>query len=111
MYLSKYLVDENNKKYNMVGIFDIEIKAKDKLTIGYTELESIVDNYLVGKNTVVRGHEFHISRPINVNEKEFIFKVKIGKGIINGLDGVKFNNTIASYSHLHFSNFQKKIVF
>jgi cobyrinic acid a,c-diamide synthase len=111
MYLSKYLVDENNKKYNMVGIFDIEIKAKDKLTIGYTELESIVDNYLVGKNTVVRGHEFHISRLINVNEKEFIFKVKIGKGIINGLDGVKFNNTIASYSHLHFSNFQKKIVF
>lgn len=111
MYLSKYLVDENNRKYNMVGIFDIEIKAKDKLTIGYTELESIVDNYLVSKNTVVRGHEFHISRPISVNEKEFIFKVKIGKGIINGLDGVKFNNTIASYSHLHFSNFQKKIVF
>ncbi|MEM4114444.1 MAG: cobyrinate a,c-diamide synthase, partial [Saccharolobus sp.] len=107
MYLSKNLVDENGKNYKMVGVFDIDIKAKDKLTIGYTELESILDNYLVRKNSIIRGHEFHISKPISVNEKDFVFKVRIGKGIVNGFDGVKLNNTIASYTHLHFSNFQQ----
>lgn len=111
MYLSKNLVDENGKNYKMVGVFDIDIKTKDKLTIGYTELESILDNYLVRKNSIIRGHEFHISKPISVNEKDFVFKVRIGKGIVNGFDGVKLNNTIASYTHLHFSNFQQKIVF
>ncbi|MEM0131630.1 MAG: cobyrinate a,c-diamide synthase [Saccharolobus sp.] len=111
MYLSKNLVDENGKNYKMVGVFDIDIKAKDKLTIGYTELESILDNYLVRKNSIIRGHEFHISKPISVNEKDFVFKVRIGKGIVNGFDGVKLNNTIASYTHLHFSNFQQKIAF
>lgn len=111
MYLSKNLVDENGKNYKMVGVFDIDIKTKDKLTIGYTELESISDNYLVRKNSIIRGHEFHISKPISVNEKDFVFKVRIGKGIVNGFDGVKLNNTIASYTHLHFSNFQQKIVF
>ena len=111
MYLSKNLVDENGKNYKMVGVFDIDIKTKDKLTIGYTELESILDNYLVRKNSIIRGHEFHISKPISVNEKDFVFKVRIGKGIVNGFDGVKLNNTIASYTHLHFSNFQQKIAF
>lgn len=111
MYLSKNLVDENGKNYKMVGVFDIDIKTKDKLTIGYTELESISDNYLVRKNSIIRGHEFHISKPISVNEKDFVFKVRIGKGIVNGFDGVKLNNTIANYTHLHFSNFQQKIVF
>ncbi|WP_016731351.1 cobyrinate a,c-diamide synthase [Saccharolobus islandicus] len=111
MYLSKNLIDENNKNYNMVGIFDIDIKTKDKLTIGYTELEAINENFIANKNSLVRGHEFHISKPISVNEKEFVFKVRIGKGIVDKLDGVKSNNTIANYSHLHFSNFQQKIVF
>ncbi|MEM4884438.1 MAG: cobyrinic acid a,c-diamide synthase, partial [Saccharolobus sp.] len=97
--------------YKMVGVFDIDIKTKDKLTIGYTELESISDNYLVRKNSIIRGHEFHISKPISVNEKDFVFKVRIGKGIVNGFDGAKLNNTIANYTHLHFSNFQQKIVF
>ncbi|WP_338600965.1 cobyrinate a,c-diamide synthase [Sulfolobus tengchongensis] len=111
MYLSKNLVDENNKKYSMVGIFDIDIKAKDKLTIGYTELEAIKENFLARKNAILRGHEFHVSKPLSVNEKEFIFKVRIGRGITEKMDGVKNGNTIASYSHLHFSNFQQKIVF
>ncbi len=111
MYLSNNLIDENNNKYKMVGVFDIDIKTKDKLTIGYTELESISDNFLVPKNSVVRGHEFHVSKPLSVNERTFTFKVKIGRGLFNGFDGVRTYNTIASYSHLHFSNFQREIVF
>lgn len=111
MYLSNNLIDENDNKYKMVGVFDIDIKTKDKLTIGYTELESISDNFLVPKDTIVRGHEFHVSKPLSVNERTFTFKVKIGRGLFNGFDGVRIHNTIASYSHLHFSNFQREIVF
>lgn len=111
MYLSKSIVDAENRKYNMVGIFDIDIRAKGKLTIGYTELLALEDSILADRGERLRGHEFHISYPIEVNEKHFVFRNIRGKGIINGLDGVIIHNTLATYSHFHFSTIKKNSVF
>lgn len=111
MYLSKSISDENDKKFNMVGIFDIDIKAKGKLTIGYTELLALEDSMLASKGEIIRGHEFHVSYPLSVNENKFVFKNLRGKGILNGLDGVKVHNTLAAYSHFHFSIIKKNSVF
>ncbi|AWR97176.2 hydrogenobyrinic acid a,c-diamide synthase (glutamine-hydrolyzing) [Acidianus sulfidivorans JP7] len=111
MYLSKTIRNEEDKKYNMVGIYDIDIKSKGKLTIGYTELLAIEDSFLSNKGERIRGHEFHVSYPLEVNEKRFAFKNIRGKGIINGYDGVLSHNTLATYSHFHFSTVEKKSVF
>ncbi|MFP3226148.1 MAG: cobyrinate a,c-diamide synthase [Sulfolobaceae archaeon] len=104
MYLSKELVSPEEKSYRMVEAFDISIRTKDKLTIGYTELEGVRDSFIAKRGDTIRGHEFHVSKPINVNDVTFAFRNKIGKGIWEGRDGAVVNNTIALYSHLYFSS-------
>ncbi len=104
MYASKYIIGIDGKKYNMSGIFDIGISAKGKLTIGYTELLSLENSIISKKGEKIRGHEFHVSFPVEVNEKKFIFKNLKGKGIKDGYDGVKIQETLATYSHFHFSS-------
>lgn len=102
MYLSKELIDTQGRSYRMVNVFDISIKTKDRLTIGYTELEPIRINYL--SSSTIKGHEFHVSKPTQVGtDVQFAFRNKIGKGIWEGKDGVLYENTIGLYSHLYFS--------
>jgi cobyrinic acid a,c-diamide synthase len=103
MYLSKELVDERG--YKMVGLFDLTIKAKERLTIGYTSLEAVRDNLLVKSGGQVRGHEFHYSKPIDSGKTRFAFKNLIGKGIWNGMDGAVEYNSLGTYSHFYFRSF------
>ncbi len=110
MYLSKNLI-YNDKKYKMISVFDIDINASGKLTLGYTQLNAIKDSFISNKNDIIRGHEFHISQPVRVVEKNFLFENKQGKGIVDKKDGVNNYNTIALYSHLHFSVIGKRTVF
>ena len=100
MYLSSELVDD--REYRMVGLFDIVIKAKDRLTIGYTELEALEDNVLSKKGALLRGHEFHYSRPISVGDVRLVFRNRVGKGIMEGMEGASVYNTLATYSHFYF---------
>ncbi|BFH73437.1 cobyrinate a,c-diamide synthase [Sulfurisphaera javensis] len=102
MYLSREIIED--KSYNMVNLFDISIKAKDKLTIGYTELETLYDNILSKQGEIIRGHEFHVSKAINVGlDVKFSLKNRVGKGIWERKDGATVYNVLASYSHFHFS--------
>lgn len=110
MYLSRDIIDD--RSYNMVNLFDISIKAKDRLTIGYTELEAMLDNIISSKGSIIRGHEFHVSKAINVNSDiKFSFRNKIGKGIWENKDGAYVYNTLASYSHFHFSTTRRILSF
>ncbi len=97
MYLSKSIMDDE-REYDMVGIFDLRIKAKSKLTIGYTELEFLEENLLGNAGGSIRGQEFHVSEALEVNER-LIMRNRRGKGIRNGMDGVKVGNALATYSH------------
>ncbi len=106
MYLSENLIGE--RKYSMVGIYDIDIKVKDKLTIGYTTLKATRSVGKIKEGEIMNGHEFHVSSPVRVNEKEFVFTNVIGKGILNGKDGALVKNSLGTYSHFHFLNSGKK---
>jgi cobyrinic acid a,c-diamide synthase len=106
MYTSKYIIGFDGKKYNMSNIFDLGISAKGKLTIGYTELLTLEDSILSKKGEKIRGHEFHISFPVEVKEEKFVFKNLRGKGIKDGYDGVKVQETLATYTHFHFASLQ-----
>ena len=110
MYLSKEIIDERN--YKMVDLFDISIKAKDRLTIGYTELEIIRNNILGTQGQIIRGHEFHVSKAMNVgNDVKFSMQNKIGKGIWDKKDGATVYNVLASYSHFHLSRASRLLSF
>ncbi|MEM3213293.1 MAG: cobyrinate a,c-diamide synthase [Metallosphaera sp.] len=102
MYLSTYIRTQEGK-FNMANLYDIGI-GLGRLTIGYRYADALKDTFLAKAGDTIRGHEFHVSSPEYVNEKDFVLKHRNGKGINNGLDGVKINNSIASYLHVHLAS-------
>ncbi|QWR76236.1 cobyrinate a,c-diamide synthase [Candidatus Magnetomonas plexicatena] len=103
MFLSRSIA-MNGKRYPMVGVFpmDFEMESKPQAH-GYTVVETNRETTFFGKNVELRGHEFHYSRVSGLRDGEmsFAFKMKRGKGIFNGQDGVCYKNVIAAYTHLH----------
>jgi cobyrinic acid a,c-diamide synthase len=128
MYLGKSLLLDN-KTYPMVGalplVFSLEKKPQAH---GYTIIEIENPNPYFPIKTVLKGHEFHYSRVLEIDGHDthmkphfskgrydsiprgqggfseqiyMAFKVKRGKGIKDGLDGICYKNVLATYTHLH----------
>lgn len=103
MYLGKSLVLEN-KTYPMVGVLPLVFSlAKKPQAHGYTIIEVQRDNPFFKKGASFKGHEFHYSKVIDIDEDgiSMAFKMKRGKGIKDGLDGICYKNVLATYTHLH----------
>lgn len=113
MYLGKSLI-LNNKTYPMAGILPIVFGIDKKPQAhGYTIIEIEKANPYFPKGITLKGHEFHYSRVIEVSpfnsphDNEgyrgdyFAFKMKRGKGIRDGMDGLCYKNVLATYTHLH----------
>ncbi|MBQ8691625.1 MAG: cobyrinate a,c-diamide synthase [Synergistaceae bacterium] len=107
MYLSEYLVDFDNNKYNMLGLIPASCAMHDRLqTVGYVTGESLSDNILGVKGSVLRGHEFHFSTmtPLIEDESKFNYafkftRLRTGKSYPGGYVS---KNILASYLHLNF---------
>ena len=69
---------------------------------GYVKLkETRYHPWVNESDRVVSGHEFHHSSLENIaDDVEFAYEVVRGQGIAGGKDGMVYNNTLASYSHL-----------
>lgn len=108
MYLTKHISDLNGKKHKMVGLLDAETIMTKKLHLNYTLAETILHNPIIPKNTKIKGHEFHYSEITNVpRDTKMIYKMRIGEGIINKMDGWLEYATIASYMHIHLASNMK----
>ena len=93
-----------NKNYRMIGLIDAITKMTDQLTLNYTQ-GKVINESLFGNINRVRGHEFHFSVMENIsNDSKFSYYLNKGKGITNQKDGIIVYNTLASFTHLHFSN-------
>ncbi len=100
LYLNKGL--EIDRNYRMAGILGATSRMTDKLAaLGYTEAQVISDSPLAKKGKVIKGHEFHYSVTECDRDARFVYKLKRGKGISNGMDGIMEHNTLASYMHTH----------
>jgi len=104
MYLSKKLIWED-KTYPMVGILPFTIGVSKKPQgHGYTTIEVDAHNPFFSRGQILRGHEFHYSYVVNTAEKPgafFVFRMKRGHGIFEGMDGFCYRNVLATYTHLH----------
>jgi len=163
MYLGEKLIWEG-KDYSMVGFFPIVAGVSKKPQgHGYSIIEVNNPNPFFKTGLILRGHEFHYSHVLNLDEilrltkdnennppessrsslwkKDntpsppfskgrkgglfikggkgefekmrqagfseqsdtiyFAFKMKMGAGILNGMDGLCFKNVLATYTHLH----------
>ncbi len=95
----------NNNSYPMVGalplVFELEKRPQAH---GYTVVEVTEDNPYFPKGCVLKGHEFHYSRIVEIKGEERVnmaFKLQRGKGIKDGMDGITYKNVFATYTHLH----------
>lgn len=100
MYLNETLTTD--RTYRMAGILGAGSRMTDKLQgLGYTEAQVVSDSPLAKKGTVIRGHEFHYSVTECGRDARFAYRLRRGKGIIDGKDGLIEHNTLASYMHTH----------
>lgn len=100
MYLNETLTTD--KTYKMAGILGAYSRMTDKLQgLGYTEALVVSDSLLAKKGAIIRGHEFHYSVTECDSDASFAYRLKRGKGINNGKDGLIEHNTLASYMHTH----------
>ncbi len=103
MYLGKHIIDANNKKLSMVGLFDFvtSIKAR-KLTLGYRELKSIKATH-TSKKIILKGHEFHYSTFSKNNELPIWKNSSSKKGVLVK-DGFTTKNCHAFYTHIYWAS-------
>ena len=103
MYLGERLLVDN-KSYPMVGALPVEfILQRKPQGHGYSVLEVAGPNPFYPVGELLRGHEFHYSKPVLTKEKdlEFVFKVNRGRGVDGIRDGICKKNLLGTYTHVH----------
>jgi cobyrinic acid a,c-diamide synthase len=103
VYLGEKLIMGENT-YPMTGAMPVTYGFQTKPQgHGYAIMESIADNPFYKQGETIRGHEFHYSHVLELNESKltFAFKVKRGSGMNGERDGLCYKNTLATYCHIH----------
>jgi cobyrinic acid a,c-diamide synthase len=100
MYLGDSL--KTDRTYRMAGVLGATSRMTGKLqALGYTEAQSVMDSPIAKKGALIKGHEFHYSTTECDKDSRFVYRLRRGKGIFEGQDGLMEHNTMASYMHTH----------
>ena len=103
MYLCREFMDQSGRRNRMSGVFDAEVEMTPRLqALGYVEAMVIGGCVLSPSGALTRGHVFHYSRVSSTTESSFAYALNKPKGIVGNRDGFMANQTLASYTHLHF---------
>jgi len=103
MYLGERLVLEG-RAYPMVGllpvVFGFSMRPQGH---GYTVCEVERENPYFPVGSQVRGHEFHYSTVLSWkgHAQDLAFRMHRGQGITELRDGICYQNTLATYVHIH----------
>ncbi|MFC1812797.1 cobyrinate a,c-diamide synthase [Thermodesulfobacteriota bacterium] len=103
MYLGEALVLEG-KSFPMVGVLPVVFGfSKKPAGHGYTVVTVDRKNPFFKAGTELKGHEFHYSHVLkwSGDEKDLVFGMKRGTGLIDKRDGVCYKNVLATYTHIH----------
>lgn len=103
LYLGETLLVEG-VHYPMVGALPLGfVMEKRPQAHGYTILEVSRENPYYPVGDVLKGHEFHYSRPLITDATRIstVFKVTRGRGLDGFQDGLVKKNLLATYTHIH----------
>ncbi|MEW6600019.1 MAG: cobyrinate a,c-diamide synthase [Nitrospirota bacterium] len=103
MYLGRNLMLEG-RTYPMVGALPVSFGLEKRPHAhGYTIVEVARANPFFPEKCVLKGHEFHYSKVLEIEEDGtyFAFHMQRGKGIVDNRDGICYKNVFAAYTHLH----------
>jgi len=110
MYLTDFITDFENRSHKMVGLLNARTVMTKGLTLNYTLADVIADNPLSRVNDVLKGHEFHYSKILEIpKDVRFAYRMKIGIGIDGKHDAWLEHKVLASYMHMHFA-YQRRLV-
>ncbi len=88
---------------NLAGVIPFTFTMTDKPVIGYIEARALRDNIICGKDTLIRGHEFHYSRvEPEFHENTCAFELTRPKTGSKYFGGYANGNILASYLHVNF---------
>jgi cobyrinic acid a,c-diamide synthase len=102
IYLGRSLeVDE--RTYPMTSVLPVDfVLEKRPQAHGYTILEVRSSSPFLEKGMIIRGHEFHYSRIVNLDDLlPMAYYMQRGAGINSTEDGLVYKNVLACYTHLH----------
>ncbi len=104
MYLGEKIIWKN-KSYPMVGVLPFSFKVEKKPQgHGYVVARVKSENPYFEVGTIIKGHEFHYSKPVYLKENKdikFVFEIEKGYGFNGKFDGIFYKNLLASYIHIH----------
>ncbi|MBI3755923.1 MAG: cobyrinate a,c-diamide synthase [Deltaproteobacteria bacterium] len=106
MYLGKGLKDFKGKKYEMVGVFPwVSRMLEKRKSLGYREIKASEDCLFLAKGQTMRGHEYHYSEIDEPSQKiKRVYRITPHTSRLTASEGYLYNNTLASYIHLHFAS-------
>ena len=101
MYLCRS-ISWKNHSYEMVGVIPSQVQLSERPEgHGYVVAEVMRKNPLFPVGITLRGHEFHHSSLLPLDDLQCAYRIKRGKGITGKRDGIVYRNLFASYIHLH----------
>lgn len=104
MYLGRNVIWKETV-YPMAGILGWDFVMHERpVGHGYSSLEVTGQNPFYGKGNIIRGHEFHYSRPVPAGQGpsgSLTCKVLRGYGFDGQSDGLCYKNVFGSYTHTH----------
>ncbi len=105
MYLGRAIELEAGT-FAMVGALPgTTIMTKRLAALGYAQAEVVGQNPVAELGKTLRGHEFHYSHFDCDRDARFAYRLRRGKGIQDGWDGLVEQNTLGGYLHTHFYSF------
>lgn len=101
MYLGRSIITEGGR-YRMTGVFPFDtVMEKKPQGHGYTVMRVAAGQEWFEEGEILRGHEFHNSRIVNLIEGSWGLNVERGQGIDGAHEGLHRNRVFATYSHIH----------
>ncbi len=102
IYLGRSLT-VGGKSYPMTVVLPIDfVLEKRPQAHGYTVLETGIGSPFLDKGVIIKGHEFHYSRPMTSDGLQpTAYHMVRGHGIDGQGDGIVYKNVLAAYTHLH----------
>jgi len=109
LYLTQSITNVEGSTFPMAGALPGKALMERKLqALDSTLMETINDNLLNKRGTILHGHEYHFSRITDApKDARFAFKMGIGKGIDGKHEGWMEHNVLALLGHVNFG-FNKK---
>jgi cobyrinic acid a,c-diamide synthase len=102
IYLGRSLT-VGDKTYPMTAVLPADfVLEKKPQAHGYTVLEAGSASAFLDNGVIIRGHEFHYSRIVNLDVlPPMAYHVTRGGGINGRGDGLVYKNVLAAYTHIH----------